>query len=352
MPTLSNHMLGGSDGNTSLIHTTEKGSLPLLSPNDIVELIDKTAGITLHEKTKEYLACPFWKHDPLRYVHVNNACTEGVGFKDVGKLTEHIRRVHCLRFGCEKCRMRFTKCKAEDVDEEKRKHVAHCAGPQTQLTKLDPEWMTEAQDAEYRLLNFQKNKGTPRGCYEKICRAIFGQNSTNEISEPYHQPGFHISVFRLVLFRDLDQQILAMSQGSLQGKQNPATPTTTANIGSAPLQQSLGNLPNESVPFYRNRTGADSGIYSWAIDSDDQPPCIKPSLLEPGLLESLRETRRGNSLENSGYSDYIITGTWTGSQMSGPNGISSIDIDQDAGDNDPCSEVFLDQCVYGGSAMN
>ena len=38
------------------------------------------------EKYKHYLACPFSKHDPDLYLHVNNVCTERWGFKDIGDL--------------------------------------------------------------------------------------------------------------------------------------------------------------------------------------------------------------------------------------------------------------------------
>lgn len=91
--------------------------------------------------------------------------------------------MHCLRFGCENCRTRFTKSKVEEIDEEKRKHVERCKKPKVKLTDSDPEWMNETQDEEYRHLNFQRVKGHPDQCYLKICRALWG-DSQNAIAGP------------------------------------------------------------------------------------------------------------------------------------------------------------------------
>lgn len=94
---------------------------------------------------------------------------------------EHIRRVHALRFGCEKCGLRFTKCRVEEVDDEKRRHVVHCTKPKVKLPDSEPEWMDKSQDENYRELNFQKDKGGPESCWHKICRALWGPDSKNAI---------------------------------------------------------------------------------------------------------------------------------------------------------------------------
>ena len=38
------------------------------------------------EEFKHYLTCPFPKHNPGRYLTVNNSCTRRWGFEDIGRL--------------------------------------------------------------------------------------------------------------------------------------------------------------------------------------------------------------------------------------------------------------------------
>ncbi|KAI1084179.1 hypothetical protein F5B20DRAFT_287141 [Whalleya microplaca] len=225
----------------------------------------RVASIQQYEK---YLACPCWKHEPTRYQHVHKACTQGVGFKDIGKLMEHIRRVHSLSFGCENCRCRFNKCTIENIDQEKEKHLAKCSGPRKELTDADPEWLNKEQDTAFRQLNFQKDKGAPDQCFDKICHALWGTNSMmNPIQGAYHQPGFQLSLLRHSVCPTLHNQ---PCEGLTKGSQNrdlPATPLEAQSTCIDPIL--LRQLSSGPKPFYREQSHEDhddSGVYSYDQD--------------------------------------------------------------------------------------
>ncbi|KAI8960147.1 hypothetical protein F5Y11DRAFT_330931 [Daldinia sp. FL1419] len=248
---------------TSLSPTLEMMTVPLVN---IVDLVNSTVSeVTDDEEHKEHLACPFWKHNPGRYLRVKNSCTSGCGFKNIGKLTEHIKRVHCLWNGCENCRVRFNKAKKEEVDEVKKNHMARCRQPTKNLTESDAEWMSNDQDEAYGRLNFQRDKGDFRQCYDKICRALWG-HSPNEILEPYHLPGFEISVFRWKFMKNLElyrQRIIgAQHPDARQAVITAPSSPLFKNVDPALLSNQLSHLPNGPIPFFRGQRRKDSGVYS------------------------------------------------------------------------------------------
>ncbi|KAI0135652.1 hypothetical protein F4814DRAFT_402037 [Daldinia grandis] len=242
--------------------------------------VDKLTG---DEEHKEYLACPFWKHDPDRYRSVKNSCTDGFGFKNIGKLTEHIKRVHCLWNGCENCRKRFNKAKREDVDEVKRMHMVGCIEPARKLTKFEAEWMDKDQDEAYGQLNFQKDKGSPFQCYEKICRAIWGPDPKIEIQEPYHLPGFQMSILRWQVFKDLE---ILCRQRNIEGphpnnaRHDATTVTVSPNLQNVDpkllSRHNLDHLSSDPPPFYRGQEKKDSGVWSWGT-GENNPTFAKPT---------------------------------------------------------------------------
>ncbi|KAI0009555.1 hypothetical protein F4779DRAFT_581561 [Xylariaceae sp. FL0662B] len=229
------------------------------------------AQISYKKEYEDYLACPCWKHNPLRYRHVHKACTQGVGFKDIGKLMEHIRRVHSLSFGCENCRLRFNKCTIENIDKEKENHMAKCKGPRKELTDAEPEWLSKEQDTAFRQLNFQRDKGTPSQCFDKICHALWGTNSVNVIPGACHQPGFQLSLLRHSICSTLRKQALEEMMRGPQDRALPAGPPETQSIDPRLLQQGLRDLSSGPKPFYREQPHEDhedSGIFSYDPENE------------------------------------------------------------------------------------
>lgn len=315
-----------SDGISNPLSTVEGKSLICL--DDVIRLFNNAAELTYDPENKDNLACPFWKHNPTRYRRVNNACTTGVGFKDLGKLTEHIRRVHCLRFGCEKCRVRFNRCKIEDIDEEKRKHVAKCTKLEVELPDSEPEWMDESQDGQYRRLNFMRDKGKPVQCYEKICCALWGTDFKNPIPGPYHLPGFQVTVLRLGFATGLKQlNVQKKSEEAYQTRQGIATATPALVVQHIdPMllsQQALRDLSTGPEPFFRGKHRKDSGVWSWDHSSENQPGVSKHPLDLPYDTEDMEED---DEISEQLDSDYNKTGAWTNATV--PDGTLNSELDE------------------------
>ncbi|KAI1649674.1 hypothetical protein F4815DRAFT_453767, partial [Daldinia loculata] len=311
---------GGSGGPLcdSLLPSIGATAAPLA---DIVKLFNsKVSELTDDEEHKEYLACPFWKHNPARYLHVKNSCTAGVGFKNIGKLTEHIKRVHCLWNGCEKCLMRFNKTKKEEVGEIKRRHMANCTQPTKSLTELDAEWMNKDQDEAYGQLNFQKDKGSPFRCYEKICCALWGPDPKIEIQEPYHLPGFQMSVLRWQFVKGLkslyEQKKIEEPHPDAIQDANAAAAAATLSPGIQDVDpmllstHTLDHLSNNPPPFYRGQRRKDSGVWSWD-PSENHATFAKPTLPGFSYDDELDEENPARA-QNEPDSLYT-TGTWASS---------------------------------------
>jgi len=132
-------------------------------------------------KYKNYLACPFPKHDPDIYITVNNVCTERWGFKDIGALNEHIQRVHSLEFGCIICKSRFTQSKAA-AKQAKLNHKCK----RRDLTVEHPQWMDEGQEA--RLANWKEPGKAQEGgakSWVKIYMCLF-ETAESDVPSPYY----------------------------------------------------------------------------------------------------------------------------------------------------------------------
>ncbi|KAI1799439.1 hypothetical protein F4811DRAFT_98462 [Daldinia bambusicola] len=298
---------------------------------DIVTLLNsKISQLTHDEEHKEYLACPFWKHSPARYILVKCSCTDGFGFKNIGKLMEHIKRVHCLWNGCEKCRKRFNKAKKEEVDEVKRTHMIDCTQPPKELTDSDAEWMSKDQDEAYGQLNFQKNKASPTQCYEKICRALWG-DANMEISEPYHHPGFQMSVLRWEFIKDLpslcrQKSIETPRPDARQEVAAAALSPSTQHIDPTFLSaRTLDDVSNAPPPFYRAQR-RNSDIYSWDLS--------EPTIAEPPLPSFLYDDKHGDcNLERTHNDfDYNTLGAWTGAAERHEDPYGQFDRDADGED--------------------
>ncbi|OTA98429.1 hypothetical protein M426DRAFT_17435 [Hypoxylon sp. CI-4A] len=318
-----------SDGDSGLALLGQELST-VVAKKKVLELLNNQVDKVGHdEEHKDYLACPFWKHNPTRYLHVKSSCTGGVGFKDIGKLTEHIRRVHCLWNGCEKCRRRFNNRNKGTVGEEKRNHMKTCVAPK-ELTNTEAEWMTAAQDAEYQQLNFQKDKGDPKECYKKICCALWGPNCQNAIPSPYHSPGFQISFF----YRGILKGLALMEQekdSDKTGQDAKSDPTAQAPVvivqHPGPIdpmlsRQTLSDLSNGPEPFYRGRDQEDSGV--WSRDSDFL--AAFPSAVRPEPLDG-DEIEQDVPMLPQMDSTYTATGTW--SYPTDRYELSLLEMDQD-----------------------
>ncbi|KAI1214548.1 uncharacterized protein F4807DRAFT_403708 [Annulohypoxylon truncatum] len=319
---LKRHRPCGSDGNLGASSMPNQGGAVVLL-SKVIELFDEEAHDLTHiEEHKDNLACPFWKHNPSRYLHVTSACTNRFGFKDIGKLTEHIKRVHCLWNGCERCGKRFNKYKLEQVREEKQKHMLSCTNPDKWRKDSDAEWMTEAQDEAYGQLNFQKDKGNPDQCYKKICRALWGPNYHNEIPEPYHRPGFDYSVLRWKFVKKLERlELQKRPEGSYQNARNEtaiSAPPLVHNHDPMLSQQALSDLSSGPQPFYRSQNRKDSGVWSYDRSSENQLAFAKPTVLD-------------YAYDDGGIEDHSamaqMTGAWD--NFSVPNGHPSLELDED-----------------------
>ncbi|KAL5315647.1 hypothetical protein ACEPPN_016517 [Leptodophora sp. 'Broadleaf-Isolate-01'] len=138
------------------------------------------------EQYSEYFACPFAKHCPSRYHHINNACTVPRGFKDIGKLNEHIKRIHSLQYGCLICKKRFQEAKKETIKEIKATHQ-NASGECTarEFTRSDPEWLTQEQEVRFLAWEEQGSKnGSGGDKWQRIYQSIFGDEE--QLPSPFY----------------------------------------------------------------------------------------------------------------------------------------------------------------------
>ncbi|KAI5867228.1 hypothetical protein GGS23DRAFT_166654 [Durotheca rogersii] len=284
----------------------EADSKPLHSSADILKLLETTVETMSNTNIDENLACPFWKHNPLRYKLVNNACTDGIGFKDIGKLMEHMRRVHSGRFGCPKCRKRFTKCKIEDVDREKAKH--NCCSAERDETSKDhePEWMDKDQEAKFQRLNFQRDKGPPQECWNKICEALFGRDSVNQITGHNHAPGYHVSLCVFLLERGLRKATEIKMKECGEEMRNIVGPPASSypqSINPVALsEKTIAGLPVGPPPFYRGQSYVDSGLGTEPWGTLDPGKDCEGEMFPPSpIIDSISHN----------FGLYVNTGAWT-----------------------------------------
>jgi len=156
--------------------------------------VESHNGSTLEEKRypsskyKCYLACPFSKHDPDLYMSVNNVCTVPPGFKDIGDLNYHIKRVHSLELGCILCKSRFTQSKKRNGqskdDALKQAKLNHACEPRDFVDE-DPQWMTQEQ--EKRLAKWKEGKAQEGGAksWVKIYMCLF-KATKKDVPSPYY----------------------------------------------------------------------------------------------------------------------------------------------------------------------
>ncbi|KAF2655393.1 hypothetical protein K491DRAFT_630282 [Lophiostoma macrostomum CBS 122681] len=63
--------------------------------------LEKGDSVILVKDEHQRLKCPFYQRDPEK--HTRGSC-RGVGFADLGKLKDHLKRVHCQPLRCTRCR--------------------------------------------------------------------------------------------------------------------------------------------------------------------------------------------------------------------------------------------------------
>ncbi|KAK7914623.1 hypothetical protein PG985_012326 [Apiospora marii] len=193
------------------------------------------------------LACPFVKHDPGRYAYVVNSCTE-TGFKDVGSLRDHIKRVHSRKYGCTECYSHRFNCGKKHLVQAKAKHQGQkeCKESREKLDDRDdasePEWMTEEQEREYETLDLRRVRlDNLKESFREIYTHLWPESKADVSTIPTHcyGPGFLVSTFVI------DQILEQLNNGQTR-------------------RPTLGRLPSQQPPCEQDSPETE--------DTSPQPP--------------------------------------------------------------------------------
>ncbi|KAK8074896.1 hypothetical protein PG997_009559 [Apiospora hydei] len=186
------------------------------------------------------LACPFVKHNPGRYAYVVNSCTE-TGFKDVGSLRDHIKRVHSRKYGCTECHSHRFNCGKKQLSAAKTKHQSQKECKDAKKKREDredredasePEWMTEEQEREYDKLDLRRSRlDNLEESFREIYTHLWPECKADLSTIPAHcyGSGFLVSMFVI------DQIFEKLSIGSTR-------------------RRSLSRLPSQQLPYEQDTT--------------------------------------------------------------------------------------------------
>ncbi|KAK8122301.1 hypothetical protein PG984_010971 [Apiospora sp. TS-2023a] len=212
------------------------------------------------------LACPFVKHDPGRYAYVVNSCTE-TGFKDVGSLRDHIKRVHSRKYGCTECYSHRFNCGKKQLGQAKQKHQGQkeCKESKKKLDERkdasEPEWMTEAQEREYETLDLRRVRlDNLKESFREIYTHLWPESKADVSTIPTHcyGPGFLVSTF--VIDQILEQLHIGQTRRSLSSRlpsQQPPYEQDTAETEDDPSPQP----PGENIDGILGANGFDYSVY-------------------------------------------------------------------------------------------
>ncbi|KAF2680098.1 hypothetical protein K458DRAFT_393370 [Lentithecium fluviatile CBS 122367] len=221
------------------------------------------------------LACPFTKHDRQRYSLVANSCTERFGFPNPGKLVEHLKRVHSLRVPCcITCKQRFYGKTREKAEQAEQLHRNNASCQPRDITPLEPEWMTEEQDARFASSTIQGQNLSPEEKWRRLYRQLFNVQEHEPVPHP-------------------DYDFLVPSHSSLNGPSAPITQYHNLTANLAP------ELMGEMSPA--NDTSLHSGIDAVTPVNDILRQSASPQLYPAGALSlaSTIETRVNTAAEST-----------------------------------------------------
>ncbi|KAK8000028.1 hypothetical protein PG990_012628 [Apiospora arundinis] len=268
------------------------------------------------------LACPFLKHDPERYAFVKNSCTV-TGFKDVGSLRDHIKRVHSRKFGCTECfdhrfncakgKLKAAKFKHQALEECKESKMKREQSTGADVEAAEPvEWMSEEQEKDYDILDLRKTRqNNPKESFREIYTHLWPESK--EIPDYRHLTGFIISlpVIEQVLAKMtlgpigissstglLSQQRSSYEQGTM-AEPEPEKDRTPQGQQEEPPDMLKGNGPFYS-PFIDDPSTA--GIINRSF-----PPreTVADSRVPPFTYSMAAPTGRSNT--DSGYETITTT---------------------------------------------
>ncbi|KAK7985049.1 hypothetical protein PG988_002671 [Apiospora saccharicola] len=212
------------------------------------------------------LACPFVKHNPGRYAYVVNSCTE-TGFKDVGSLRDHIKRVHSRKYGCTECYSHRFNCGKKQLGQAKQKHqgAKECKESKKKLDERkessEPEWMTEAQEREYETLDLRRVRlDNLKESFREIYTHLWPESKADVSTIPTHcyGPGFLVSTF--VIDQILEQLHIRQTRRSLSSRlpsQQPPYEQDTAETEDDRSPQP----PGENLDGILGANGFDYSVY-------------------------------------------------------------------------------------------
>ncbi|KAK8851538.1 hypothetical protein PGQ11_014017 [Apiospora arundinis] len=261
--------LQGSVGHPSPSPGPSSPPPPPSSPSEntrkVIELFRQVLSDHVMGRDSGNLACPFLKHDPGRYASVINSCTI-TGFKDVGSLRDHIKRVHSRKFGCTECFNHRFNCAKGKLKAAKIKHQAleECKESKTKREKSTEadvdtaEWMSEEQERDYEILDLRKaRQNNLKESFREIYTHLWPESK--EIPDYSYGSGFIISmpVIEQVLEKMtlgptgilsstgfLNQHSSSYEQGTMAEPEPEEDPTPQEQ------QEELSGMPRDDDSFY------------------------------------------------------------------------------------------------------
>ncbi|KAK8064946.1 hypothetical protein PG994_007584 [Apiospora phragmitis] len=293
----------------------------------------------LSDHVKEYspaaedsdnLACPFVKHNPGRYAYVVNSCTE-TGFKDVGSLRDHIKRVHSRKYGCTECHSHRFNCGKKQLGAAKAKHQSQKECKESKQKRQDrgdasePEWMTEEQEREYDKLDLRRSRlDNLEESFREIYTHLWPGSKADVSTIPAHSygSGFLVSMFVI------DQVFEKLSMG----------PTRRLSSGRLPSQQQPSYEQEDATEAEDDpspQPPADDLAGMLGVDPFDYPTYVTDPTAAPPFIAN-----NGNSYSHSMYSNpgtYLPSESY--SQPAGPSQFNS------------SNDQFVMRPFYDGSAI-
>ncbi|KAK4038176.1 hypothetical protein C8A01DRAFT_37881 [Parachaetomium inaequale] len=142
----------------------------------VVQGADKAKKKKVNPKEKEgnggkKFACPFCKHDPVKYRKTKTCC--GPGWDDVHRVKEHVYRRHSLKNFCPRCFEHFDK---PDLLKKHQRADVPC-----KLREKSPGGITEEQEKQLRMR--AKSNCSEEDRWEEMYRSIF---PGEKVPSPYY----------------------------------------------------------------------------------------------------------------------------------------------------------------------
>ncbi|KAH8901153.1 hypothetical protein GQ53DRAFT_4082 [Thozetella sp. PMI_491] len=167
-----NHQLAAGDP------AAETRSGQQLTPKLVMDELMSALEEEYPESRKGWLACPFPRMNPERYAQVKDHACMWWGFKDIATLKDHIKRCHLSKYGCYRCKTRFTTARDKKLEDTINKHKDKCRSPSDVLpvSPLHPEVMEPGQDKVFLEIDFRAKIDGVNDVvdqYWSVCKAIW-----------------------------------------------------------------------------------------------------------------------------------------------------------------------------------